>query len=173
MFPETVVPMWTAATDLFWQQTLAELRASGKTIVLGVGRPLLVNFRVPRLPEQVLTTPSYQNTVLIAGAESAIFYQRIPVPSGMWKPFSNSGVPLNLLGPGVAQVAGERAAILICFEQLLTWPILRSMEERPSLVLAIANDHWATSTPIPRCQTTTVRTWCRLFRLPLLSATNY
>ncbi len=68
IFPETVVPVWTEATDIFWQQTLAAMRANGKTIVLGAGRPatargdrpvdysrelaILGNDRVPPLPEQ-------------------------------------------------------------------------------------------------------------------------
>lgn len=88
---------------------------------------------------------------------------------GMWKPLSSSGIPLNLSGPGVVQLAGQRAAILICYEQLLTWPVLQSMAERPSIALAIANDYWTTNTPIPRGQTAVVRAWCRLFRLPFLS----
>jgi hypothetical protein len=172
VFPETVVPMWTEATDLFWQQTLAELRASGKTIMLGAGRPMTSNDRVPPLPEQVTAAPRYRNALLIAGVESGVFFQRIPVPLGMWKPFSASGVPLNLPGPGVVQVAGHRAAVLICYEQILAWPVLQSMAERPSVVLAIANDYWATNTPIPRCQGANVRAWCWLFDLPFLSATN-
>jgi hypothetical protein len=172
VFPETVVPLWTEATDLFWQQTLAELRASEKTIVLGAGRPMTGNDRVYPLSEQVTTAPRYRNALLIAGTESGVLFQRIPVPLGMWRPFSASGVPLNLLGPGVVQIAGHRTVVLICYEQLLAWPILQSMAERPSVVIAIANDYWATNTPIPRCQTATVRAWCRLFDLPFLSATN-
>src|SRR5579883_913628 len=39
VFPETVLPMWTDATELFWQQTLAELRASGKAMIIGAGIP--------------------------------------------------------------------------------------------------------------------------------------
>jgi hypothetical protein len=34
VFPETVVPYWTASTDAFWEQTLAALRAGGKTIIV-------------------------------------------------------------------------------------------------------------------------------------------
>ena len=34
IFPETVVPCWTEATELFWEQTLAALAASGKTVVI-------------------------------------------------------------------------------------------------------------------------------------------
>jgi hypothetical protein len=188
IFPETVVPMWTEATHGFWQQTLAELRASGKTILLGAGRPatdqdavgvdfsrelaMLGDHRVPPLPRQLHTMPSYRNALVIAGAEDGEFFQRIPVPLGMWKPFSASGVPLNLSGPGIVQLAGHRAAVLICYEQLLTWPIFQSMAERPTVLLAIANHYWTENTPIPRCQTATARAWSRLFNLPLLSATN-
>jgi hypothetical protein len=34
VFPETVVPYWTASTDAFWEQTLVALRARGETIIL-------------------------------------------------------------------------------------------------------------------------------------------
>jgi len=172
VFPETVVPVWTEATGLFWQQTLAELRASGKTIVFGAGRPMTRNDRVHLLREHVTTEPRYRNALQIDGVESGVFYQRIPVPLSMWKPFSASGVPLNLLGPGVVQIAGHRTAVLICYEQVLAWPIIQSMAERPSIVLAMANDYWATNTPIPRCQIAAIRAWSRLFDLPFLSATN-
>jgi hypothetical protein len=39
VFPETVVPYWTASTDVFWQQTLAKLKASGKTVLIGARIP--------------------------------------------------------------------------------------------------------------------------------------
>ena len=168
IFPETVVPVWTEATGLFWQQTLAVLRASRKTIVFGAGIPVIRP--VPGLT--VSDTPEYRNAVLIAGTDTGVLFQRIPVPIGMWRPFSGAGVPLNLTGRGIIQLAETRAAILICYEQLLPWPVLQSVAERPSVVVAIANDYWATNTPIPQCQVVSVRAWARLFRLPVLSATN-
>jgi hypothetical protein len=169
IFPETVVPIWTEATGLFWQQTLAGLRARGKTILLGVAMPMTL----AELGGSSPPVPRYRNAVLIAGAESGVFFQRVPVPIGMWRPFSDAGVPLNVNGNGTVQLHGARAAILVCYEQLLLWPMLRSMAECPSVVVAIANDHWVLSTPIPRCQAACVRGWARLFRLPVLSATNW
>jgi hypothetical protein len=51
----------------------------------------------------------------------------------MWKPLTDSGVPLNLLGTGTVQFAGKRAAILICYEQLIVWPALTAlMDNRTS-----------------------------------------
>jgi hypothetical protein len=116
--------------------------------------------------------PKYRNAVLIAGAESGLFFQRIPVPIGMWKPFSDAGVPLNVSGKGTVQIGGVRAAVLICYEQLLAWPVLQSMTELPSVVLAVANEYWVQRTPIPRCQAASVKAWARLFHVPVLSATN-
>ena len=61
----------------------------------------------------------------------------------MWNPFQpQGGVALNLLGPGTVDVGGQRAAILICYEQLLTWPMLRSAIEKPTILIAISNEAW-------------------------------
>jgi apolipoprotein N-acyltransferase len=91
----------------------------------------------------------------------------------MWNPFhSERGVALNLLGPGTVVVGGQRAAVLICYEQLLTWPMLRSAIERPTVLIAISNVSWTAATLVPQVQHTCVRAWARLFGLPVISAIN-
>jgi predicted amidohydrolase len=202
VFPETVVPRWTAATDLFWQQTLSALSESGKTILVGAGLPappdrlisssaLLREYDFsaavaalrsdqPQLSERVVAfvspnrrdTETYRNAVVIRGAQQGTFIQRVPVPLGMWRPFRTGGVSLNLLGRGIVQIEDQRAAILICHEQLLTWPVLVSMFENPTILVAVANDCWVEGTSIPRYQTNAVRAWARLFSLPIVSAVN-
>ena len=82
------------------------------------------------------------NTMLIVGAESATFYQRVPVPVGMWRPFSRISVPLRLDGPGVLAIDHQRAAVLICYEQMLTFPILASMLQHPTVIVGISNTFW-------------------------------
>jgi len=160
IFPESVVPKWTEATEAFWQPTLTALRERGKTVVLGVCTPHTGE-------------PGYVNRALIAGAEAGSFTQRVPVPLGMWKPLSVGGVPLNPFASATVRIRARRAAVLICYEQLLPWPVLSSLVARPEVLLGMANDRWARSTPIPRCQAATLWTWSRLFALPTLSATNY
>jgi apolipoprotein N-acyltransferase len=195
VFPETVVPTWTAATEAFWQQTLDRLRASGKTILVGVRIPIGMYQRVqqgpydfsadlaalrggrsspfPRRPFQnPNATFAYDNAVLVRGAETATAVQRIPVPIGMWNPFQAHGARSNLLARTVTPIASERAAVLVCYEQILTWPVLSSVLEKPTVFVAVANDHWATGTPIPTFQTAAVRAWSRLFGIPFLTATN-
>jgi apolipoprotein N-acyltransferase len=69
-------------------------------------------------------------------------------------------------------VGGQRAAVLICYEQLLAWPILRSALEHPTLLIAISNEAWTTTTVVPHVQQACARAWARLFGLPLISAIN-
>jgi hypothetical protein len=112
------------------------------------------------------------NTLLIVGAESAVFYQRVPVPVGMWRPFTRISVPLRLNAPGVLTIDHQRAAVLICYEQLLTFPILASMLEHPTVIVGISNTFWVNHTTIPRYQATALRGWAKLFHLQYLSAVN-
>lgn len=201
IFPEMVVTRWSAATDLFWHGTLANLSASGKTILVGAGVPESASKRqnapavlasydfaaaaaalqgdrllVARHAKQFSgteTSDAYRNAIVIRGAQSGTFLQRVPVPLGMWHPFRDGGVPLNLSGPGVIRIGNQRAAILICYEQLLTWPFLASAFARPTVIIAVANEYWVEQTPIPRYQAMAVRSWARLFGMPIVCAANW
>jgi len=162
IFPEMVINRWNDATASFWEPTLFRLRQADKTIVIGAGLPI---------PGQ---SRSYLNAAIILGRHpSPPFIQRIPVPIAMWKPFSTTeGVPLRFLGSGTTVVAGQRSAILICYEQLLTWPYIASALEQPGILIGIANDYWATGTSIPAAQNACLQAWSRLFGIPYISATN-
>ena len=197
VFPESVVANWTGATEMFWGQTLAALRANGKTVLVGGTLPVaprgrLVSSRCPQfnfagelavLRSPVATLPrsrpasepertQYRNAIIIRGMQSSLFLQRIPVPIGMWRPLSGTGVPLNLSGTTVVSIANQKAAILICYEQLLTWPALTSMLYHPTILIAVANDYWVKETPIPRYDSSAVRAWARLLAIPTVSAVN-
>jgi hypothetical protein len=79
---------------------------------------------------------------------------------------------LRLHGPGTIDIAGERVAFLICYEQLLVWPILQSAIERPTLIVGMANQYWVRNTNIPAAQRASMKAWARLFALPLLISEN-
>lgn len=92
----------------------------------------------------------------------------------MWKPFgSQDNTALRFTGPATFQLANDRAAVLICYEQLLAWPILQSALDQPTLLLGIANDYWCRGTRIDAAQQACMKAWARLFSLPMLTATNY
>jgi apolipoprotein N-acyltransferase len=161
VLPETVISRWTAATEAFWEPTLAELRRQRRLAVIGAGLAA---------PD----SPAYENAALVIGGEKPrTFLQRIPVPVGMWHPFGvGASVPLRLNRPGTIEVAGHRVAFLICYEQLLTLPVLLSALDRPTLIVGMANQYWVRNTNIPAAQRASMKAWARLFALPLLISEN-
>lgn len=199
IFPESVVPRWSEATETLWRQSLDRCRTRGQILVIGAGQPAKTAIQIDdreklnglrsydfgaaikalnnidtqssRVPIKPSTQP-IDNTLLVVGAESATFYQRVPVPIGMWQPFSKASVPLRLGAPGVLTIDGQRAAVLICYEQLLTFPILASMLHHPTVIIGISNTFWVGGTTIPRYQATALRGWAKLFRLPYFLAVN-
>jgi hypothetical protein len=91
----------------------------------------------------------------------------------MWHPFGTGpSVPLRLRGSGTIDVAGQRVAFLICYEQLLVLPVLLSAIDRPTLIVGMANQYWVRETTIPAAQRASLVAWSRLFALPLLIAEN-
>jgi len=160
LFPETVVTNWNPGTDLFWKPTIDTLREQGKTMLVGAN-------------VFDSTSRHYFNSVVIRGAEQRPDYvQRVPIPVAMWIPLSKIGVPLQLGKPGTVIIAGQKAAILICYEQLLVWPVATSFMQHPTLLLGTANDYWAKNTTVPEIQKACLESWARLFRVPLLWAQN-
>ena len=68
---------------------------------------------------------------------------------------------------------GQRAAVLICYEQVLTCPIVASMLQSPTVLIGISNMYWFADTPIPRYQESALRAWAKLFHIPYLLAVNF
>jgi apolipoprotein N-acyltransferase len=90
----------------------------------------------------------------------------------MWNPFRRDSAHSDWFGSGTVQIGNERAGIIICYEQLIAWPVLMTMTKHPTVLLGSANDYWAQGTTIPRFQRTAMRSWARLFGLPCLFAIN-
>jgi hypothetical protein len=196
IFPETVVPYWTAATDAFWAPTLERLRARRETIIVGARIPLgastvfpVPDFstslaalrgdlqgsssgRPPGSTDESIWNPRYLNAMVVRGAAAAVVSQRVPVPIAMWNPFRSASVQSDWLASGVIPIGRERAGMVVCYEQLIVWPVLMTITKHPTVLIAPANVYWAKGTPIPMFQRTAVRAWARLFGLPCLFAVN-
>lgn len=104
------------------------------------------------------------NAAIIPGT-ATIYRQRIPVPTGH--------LPLNPFGPATMQVGDHKAAVLICFEQLLVWPILHSVADQANVILGLTNANWTKRTSVPTVQESATKAWSRLFNIPAVTATNY
>jgi predicted amidohydrolase len=187
VFPESVVPRWTASTDLFWKPAIDALRRDDKIVLIGALIPeslplsdsdfrgvtdLLRTAHEGQPVTRQVEPYSYSNVAIIRGAQSGIFLQRVPVPISVWKPLSHGGAPLHLVGPAVVELGGERAALLICYEQVIPWTVLTAALAHPTLFVGMSNDHWATGTPIQQWQALCLRAWSRLFCVPYLLAVN-
>jgi apolipoprotein N-acyltransferase len=122
--------------------------------------------------EESVWQPRYFNAMVVRGAQVAVVRQRIPVPIAMWNPFRRDTARMNLSGAGLVLVGAERVGIVICYEQLIVWPLLMTMTQHPTVLIAPANDYWANSTTIRTFQRAATRSWARLFGISCLVAVN-
>jgi len=115
VLPESIGGLWFEVPEAFWKEGLAS--SDDKTVLLGAevgegdGRSANILLSVNRAGSKV------------------IYRQRMPVPLTMWRPWASDGTHAYCLKPR-GDAAGEHAAVLICYEQAIVWPILFSMVDR-------------------------------------------
>lgn len=161
VLPETVLPRVHQGNDftsMMLANVSAQLKAKGSAILVGA--------------EVDVPGRQLQNALVTLGDDSSPLIQRVPVPIGMWRPWGFESIAANPLGSGVGLVAGRRVAYAICYEQLLTFPLLVSMAHSPDLIVGAANDWWARDTSIPAVQGQALDAWGKLFGVPVVRATN-
>lgn len=161
IFPESTLGPWTPTADRWWRRQLA---GTGVNVIAGAA---------------VVNETGYANVLVdVSENRSFIAYQqRMPIPLAMWQPWLRltgeiGGVPASPFGKEVAVIAGSRVAPLLCYEQLLVWPILHSMLQGPDIVIAVGNGWWTAGTSIVPIQRASVEAWARLFAKPVVSAFN-
>ncbi len=174
-------------------ETLGAAREGTKVVVLpenalGVLTPTVAALWVGRLRGSGITVlagatdihhEGWDNVlVVIDGAGTRVVYrQRVPVPVAMWQPWRSlvgerTGAGARLVGSARATVGDRRVAPLVCYEQLLVWPVLEARLHEPDVVVAAGNGWWTTGTDIIGIQKSVVSSWARLFGLPIAFAFN-
>lgn len=156
VLPESALGIWGATTERLWSQELAgfDIRVNGGAIVLDpVG---------------------YDNVMMeITATSSGILYkERMPVPMSMWQPWTTGGARAHFFANPIVEFAGFRVAPLICYEQLIIWPVLQSMLYDPEVIVATGNGWWIGNTNIVAIQRASAQAWASLFGLPLVMAFN-
>ncbi|MCK1724963.1 conjugal transfer protein TraB [Bradyrhizobium sp. 142] len=161
VLPESAAGLWTPTTSGFWMDGL---RGTGITVIAGAA---------------IVDREGYDNAMIEIGAGHAreLYGERMPVPVSMWQPWlawtgQGGGARATFFGNPVVESAGRRVALLICYEQLLVWPVLQSMLHSPDVIVAIGNDWWTSGTSILAIQRASTEAWARLFGLPLVLAFN-
>ena len=122
----------------------------------------------------VVNESGYDNVMIELTSEGTriLYGERMPVPVSMWRPWASGGASAQFLGNPTGRFAGRSIAPLICYEQLIVWPILQSILLRPDVIVAIGNGWWTGNTNIVSIQKENARAWTSLFGLPLVIAFN-
>ncbi len=156
LLPEGAAGWRTPTSERSWKRLAQQ---TGKTIYAGA--------------EQVHEN-GYDNALarITADGYEIVYRQRMPVPVSMWKPWSDRSTQAYIFLQPVVELDGTPSAVLICYEQLLIWPILHSRSAGAEQIVGIANDWWARDTNIPAIQHATMIAWARLFDMPLIESFN-
>ncbi|WP_414089938.1 nitrilase-related carbon-nitrogen hydrolase [Rhizobium sp. BR 314] len=72
----------------------------------------------------------------------------------------------------VVTIGSHRVDPLICYEQLIVWPILQSMLHSPDPIVAVGNGWWTDGASIVAIQRVNAIAWARLFSKPLVFSCN-
>lgn len=162
VLPETIVGSMNDSVRYSLKSVEQSLLAKGSFILAGAELPL--------------ADGRYQNVAVLLGdgAEDAIAaVQGLPVPFGMWKPWTRSGATMDLVGQtNVISANHRRIGVLICYEQALPYTVLKTMISRPDALVMISNVWWAKKPDIPNIQHQTTAAFSRLFGIPYIEAIN-
>ncbi len=161
VFPESALGFWTPTVARLWREGLNGLDV---TVVAGAA---------------VIDAQGYDNVIVAVGSGAAgiLYKERMPVPVSMWQPWlrwtgEGGGARAHLFANPVAEVGATRIAPLICYEQLLLWPVLQSMLHSPAVIVATGNGWWTRGPSIIAIQKASVTAWAKLFDLSVVMAFN-
>ena len=165
VLPESAIGFWTPTVARFWQKGLT---GSDITVIAGAA---LIDGR------------GYDNVLVQISAEghAVLYWERMPVPGSMWQPWrgwiggggvGEAGARAHFFDNPVVEVGTATVGPLICYEQLLVWPVLQSAFHRPDAIVAVANGWWTAGTSTIDIQRASSMAWARLFDLPLVISFN-
>ncbi|HWU62652.1 MAG TPA: conjugal transfer protein TraB [Ensifer sp.] len=162
VLPESALGFWTPTVARLWREGLNGLDV---TVVAGAA---------------IIDAQGYDNVMVAVGSAAAdiLYKERMPVPVSMWQPWlrrtgqGGGGARAHLFANPVVESEGTRIAPLICYEQLILWPVLQSMQHSPDVIVAMGNGWWTAGTSIVAIQKASVTAWAKLFDLPVVMAFN-
>ncbi|ABC93023.1 conjugal transfer protein B (plasmid) [Rhizobium etli CFN 42] len=152
VLPESSLGFWTPTVKRLWVRAL---QATDATVIAGAA---------------VVDAGGYDNVLIAISGDAArlLYRERMPVPGSMWQPWrpllgASGGARAHFFSNPVVTVAGGRIAPLICYEQLIVWPVLQSMLQEPDILVAVGNGWWTKGTSIVAIQRASTQAWARLF----------
>jgi hypothetical protein len=101
------------------------------------------------------------------------------MPVTEWNPWASPGVKAHWWRSGATTALGYPAAVTICYEQLLVWPVAEAFMGHPApAVLIGASNHWwvrvgSLDAGEGRMQARMLAAWGRLYGVPVILADNH
>nr|WP_312870947.1 conjugal transfer protein TraB [Aminobacter ciceronei] len=161
ILPESALGFWSPTVERLWKK---ELRGTPLTVMTGGA---------------IVEPDGYDNVMvgISADASAVLYRERMPVPVSMWQPWrpwlgGSGGARAHFFANPVTEIDGARIAPLICYEQLILWPVLQSAAHSPGVIVAVGNGWWTKETSIVAIQKASAEAWARLFGIPLVTAFN-
>lgn len=160
LFPENIALDWLSGTQYQWKH-ISELASNkGVTIILGA--------------QQDLLNGSMNNMLILLGKGNwRIYPARQPMPLGLWKPWEKDTYNLHWGLSGKFSVENHVIGYLICYEQIIPWPVLSSFLSAPypTVIVSAANQWFATRSGYVK-QHNVMQSFARLFGVPTITAIN-
>jgi hypothetical protein len=161
VLPESALGFWTPSVERLWKR---DLSGSVVTVIAGA---------------TVIDAEGYDNVLVAIDRNGGriLYRERMPVPGSMWQPWrlwlgQSGGARADFFANPVVGIGPARLTPLICYEQLIVWPVLQSMFFDPDVIVAVGNGWWAAGTSIVAVQRASATAWARLFSKPLVLSFN-
>jgi len=161
VLPESALGFWTPTIERLWARSL---KGTDVSVIAGAAR---------------VDTGGYDNVLVALSADGGkvLYRERMPVPGSMWQPWrswlgESGGARAHFFANPIATMGDRQVAPLICYEQLVVWPVLQSMLYDPDLILAVGNGWWTKGTSIVAIQRASAIAWAKLFAKPLVLSFN-
>ena len=156
VLPESALGQWGPTTADLWHRERADLDIA---VLAG---------------SAIFTAEGYDNVLvgLDRDGQRILYRQRMPVPVSMWQPWRPGGAGAYFFANPIIEFAGVKIAPLICYEQLIVWPILQSLWHKPDIIVAASNAWWTGGSSIGPIQRASVQAWAALFGKSMVIAFN-
>lgn len=161
VLPEEIAGVDDSLVASSWTHVGDRARAIGATILLGLDQPK--------------GESAYLDTLLAFGAGVPLqATARVPMPIGQWHPWQSPSAPIDLMQHRTFIIDGKRVGFSFCYEDFLLWvQILTMLQQRPDVLISIANNWFDPGADAQRIQARHIELWAKLWGLPLLRATNW
>ncbi len=160
IFPENIALDWLPGTQFQWQGLNQEANNKNATIVVGA--------------QEDLKNGSSNNLLIVLGqGNGQIYSARQPMPIGLWQPWKSETDNRHWNLPGKFLLQGQETGYLICYEQIVPWPILSLFLQAPypTVIISVANQWFSMPSGYLK-QSNHMRAFARLFGVATMTAVN-